>query len=86
MPMSQKEIHKEVGRRTIEQLMNIGYFLGGLAVFSTGELVTQTTDTTGDLTLAVPTMAVGALMAIRAGEKMLHAGLRSDFNKKSSER
>jgi hypothetical protein len=86
MAESDKEIFKEVGRRTLEQVKNAGYFLGGLAVFETGVTVLQATDAAGDIVLAAPTMAVGALIAIKGGEKILEAGLRPDFNKKISDR
>jgi len=86
MPESQKEIIKEVGRRSFEQIKNAGYFLGGLAVFECGITVIQSTHAAGDYALGGPTVAVGAYMAMKGGSKMVDAGLRSDFNKKISDR
>jgi hypothetical protein len=43
-------------------------------------------DTAGDILVATPTAAVGILMAANGLKKMFSNGLRSDFNKKISER
>lgn len=86
MAETDKEIFKEVGRRTLEQVKNAGYFLGGLAVFETGVTVIQASPSVGDIVLGVPTMAIGFLIAAKGGEKILEAGLRPDFNKKISDR